>query len=148
MDIPYKFKTNNGKEVEFVHLYAPNGNDKMITCMSDFKYLPNTNIEGINSIPDNDINSPKRRKRYANDIEVFNQSATEESQKLMKKDGFDDFQNRTFYINCTVEEVSCRKVKCFIDSIKTGDLITIHLQMVFNISAIKGTISKLTNCIQ
>lgn len=138
LNIPHIFRTK-GRDIEFISLSAPNSklNNEGISCSSNFKYIPEKTVAASGSISDNDINNHGRRKRFVEQVEVFNDS-TVESEKLTNKNGFNAFQNRTFYINCSMPEIDCSPIRCSINSLKNNELANIYLQMVFNISAIKG----------
>lgn len=139
IDVPHTFKTKSGKSIEFLSIYAPiyNGLDQNLVCKSNFKYVTDEKEEfasfELGDDEKSDEESPKRLKRQ---VETFNKTTTKNTQLT---NDFDIFSNRTFYINCSMPEVVCSKIRCLVDSVENGKIADFYLRMVFNVSAIKGT---------
>ncbi|RZC18410.1 integrin alpha-PS3-like, partial [Asbolus verrucosus] len=148
IDIPHKFKTKKNTLIDFISLYAPSGNiiAQEIICTSNFNYILESkkDTEGvIDSLTENDDFDQKQpSKRSKRQIEVFNKTTNDVTERLTAGNEFDKLQNRTFYINCSVPEVICSKVICTSGSVKSNQIASIQLKMLLNVSVVKEFLGK------
>ena len=136
------FKLEDGREIAFTGLYPPVGilAEQDVICSSDFQYITeektstsNIDFEGI----EDTASDKEHSKRFVRQVQVFNKSTTAK-QRLTKETELENLQNRTYYVNCSMNEVSCFKVMCTAGSLKSGQVLTIKLSMVLDIATIKG----------
>jgi hypothetical protein len=144
INIPHVFKVND-ELINFLSLYPVSGNlaDQEIACNSAFTYISEEKQTGsladLSAI-DND-NAGERLRRSASQVEVFNKS-TIVRERMIEKNGFDAFQNRTYYINCSMAEVVCSKITCTAGPIRSGQIVNIKVKMLFNISSLEDYLGK------